>query len=156
MFRLLKIYPSRDTVPLIEGNGVWSADDHPAREWDGFNGDSGGDGGGDQHADHEGAPAAHDAAGDDIQEAVALRTLVLRCEPLRTGIWSCEPRVQILRGTPLCHALVKFSFKNRFTYLSLEISYVDSYIYLDKNWFSRFKSENSSFLIWTLCNCPEI
>ncbi len=91
MFRPLKIYPSRDTVRLIEGNGVWSADDHSAREWDGFNGDSGG--GGDQHADHEGAPAAHhDTPGDDIQEAAAVRTLVLRArESLDLILWAQCP-----------------------------------------------------------------
>ncbi len=38
------------------------------------------------------------------------------------------------------------------TDLSLEINHVDSHISLDKNWFSRFKSENISFRIWTLYN----
>jgi hypothetical protein len=38
------------------------------------------------------------------------------------------------------------------TDLSLEINHVDSHISLDKNRFSRFKSEIVSFRIWTLYN----
>ncbi len=43
---------------------------------------------------------------------------------------------------------VKSSLKNRFTDLSLEINHIT--ISLDKNWFSRLKSETNSFWIWTL------
>ncbi len=46
-------------------------------------------------------------------------------------------RILISKGTPLCHAY-------RFTYLSLEITPIDSHISFDKNWFSPFKSEITS------------
>jgi len=36
----------------------------------------------------------------------------------------------------------KILFWNRFTDLSVEIYHIDSHISFDKNWFSRFKSEN--------------
>jgi hypothetical protein len=53
--------------------------------------------------------------------------------------------VQILRGTPLCNAPLN-PVLNRFTNISLEINHVhvDSLISLDKNSFSRFKSETRS------------
>ncbi len=44
----------------------------------------------------------------------------------------------------------KIQFWNRFTDLSLEINLIDSDISFDKNWFLHFKSEITSFWIWTL------
>ncbi len=62
-------------------------------------------------------------------------------------------RVQILRGTLLCHTCHKIQLKIRFTDLSLEIPRLDYHISFDKNWFSRFISETTSFWIWTQMQC---
>jgi hypothetical protein len=44
---------------------------------------------------------------------------------------------------------VKSGFKTSLQiFLSLEINYTDFHISFDKNWFSRFKSENTSFLLF--------
>ncbi len=57
-------------------------------------------------------------------------------------------RVQILRGTLLCHALLNPVFKTVYRYLSRDQSCKkDSHNYFDKNRFSRLKSDRDYFIL---------
>jgi hypothetical protein len=68
---------------------------------------------------------------------------------LRTGAQPGTMYSGLLRGSGMKTTATKSTYQSPNSDISLEITHVDSHISSDKNWFSRFKSEITSFRILT-------